>query len=300
MNTRRRVRGVHLLLGVMLTMVGTAGAKLRVVASTTDLASIAASVGGEQVDVQAIARPTADVHHVEALPSYMVRVSRAQLYLKIGLDLDQWADAIIDGSHNPDLTIVDCSAGVEVLEKPTGKVTAVMGDIHAQGNPHYWLDPRNGAIVGRTVAAAFARADPAHAGEYQARAEALAQEIQTHYAAAVQRLASLPSRDLITYHASWPYFAHAFDLTIVGTLEPIPGVPPTGKHLQDLVGLVRERKVPLVVQEPYFSADAADFLERETGVRVAKLSPSCSAATAGSYLAHVDEMVDAVVGGPGR
>jgi zinc/manganese transport system substrate-binding protein len=303
MNTRRLIRSVRLVpgvLGLMLAVTGMAGAKLRVIASITDLASIAASVGGDRVEVQAIARPTADVHHVEALPSYMVRVSRAQLYLKVGLELDQWADAIIDGSHNADLTIVDCSEGVDVLEKPTGKVTAVLGDVHPMGNPHYWLDPRNGAIAGRTVAAALARADPTHAADYQARAEAFAQEVQARYEAAVGRLAGLPSRELITYHASWPYFAHAFDLTIVGTLEPIPGIPPTGKHLQDLVGLVRERKVPLVVQEPYFSDDAASFLERETGVRVVELSPSCSEPNAGSYLSHMDEMVDAVAGGPGR
>lgn len=278
-------------------MTGAAEAKLHVVASINDLASIAASVGGEQIEVHSIARSTADVHHVEALPSYMVRVSRAQLYLKIGLDLDQWADAIVDGSHNPDLTVVDCSSGVEVLEKPAGKVSAVMGDVHPLGNPHYWLDPRNGAIVGRTVAGALARIDPGHADEYRARAEALALEIQTRYDTAAHQLAGLPNRDLITYHASWPYFAHAFGLTIVGTLEPIPGIPPTGRHLQELVALVRERKVPLVLQEPYFSDDAAEFLQRETGVRVARVSPSCSDATAGSYLAHLDELVSAISGG---
>jgi zinc/manganese transport system substrate-binding protein len=285
---------------LVLTVMGTgaAEAKLRVVASITDLASIVASVGGDRIEVQAIARPTADVHHVEVLPSYMVRVSRAQLYLKVGMDLDQWADAIIDGSHNPDLMIVDCSEGIDVLEKPTAKVNASMGDIHPLGNPHYWLDPRNGAIVGHTIAQALGRLDPEHAGEYEARAEALAQQIRACFDASVQQLAALPSRDLITYHASWPYFAHAFDLTIVATLEPIPGIPPTGRHLQDLVDLARQDKIRVVLQEPYFSDEAADFLRRETGVRVAKVSPSCAETTAGSYLAHMVELVDVVAGVP--
>src|SRR6266511_5188432 len=84
-------------------------AKLRVAASTNDLASIAASVGGDQVEVFAIARPSADPHRVEALPSYMVKVSRARVYLKVGLGLDQWAQAIVDGSRNASVQIVDCS-----------------------------------------------------------------------------------------------------------------------------------------------------------------------------------------------
>ena len=91
-------------------------AKLSVAASTTDLASIAASVGGDQVDVFAIARPGADPHRIEALPSYMVKVSRAKLYLKVGLGLDQWAGAIVDGSRNASVQIVDCSRDVRVLE----------------------------------------------------------------------------------------------------------------------------------------------------------------------------------------
>src|SRR5262245_33932367 len=150
---------------------GAALAKLKVAASTTDLASIAASVGGDQVEAFSIARPNSDVHRVEVLPSYMVKVSKANLYLKVGLGLDQWADGIIDGSHNSKLTIVDCSKDVPVLDKPA-KADASMGDVHPFGNPHYWLDPRNGAIAARTIAEAFGKADPAHAADYTARAAA--------------------------------------------------------------------------------------------------------------------------------
>jgi zinc/manganese transport system substrate-binding protein len=150
---------------------GAAAAKLRVAASITDLASIASSVGGDQVEVFAIARPTADVHHVEVLPSYMVQVARANLYLKVGLGLDQWADGIIDGSRNARLQVLDCSRGITPLERPT-QVNASMGDVHPFGNPHYWLDPRNGAIVAREVAKELGRLDPGHADGYRARADA--------------------------------------------------------------------------------------------------------------------------------
>src|SRR4249920_2504412 len=108
---------------------GDAAAKIRVAASITDLGSIASSVGGDQVEVFAVARPNSDVHRVEVLPSYMVQVSRANLYLKVGLGLDQWADGIIDGSRNARLRVLDCSIGIVPLEKPT-QVSAAMGDVH--------------------------------------------------------------------------------------------------------------------------------------------------------------------------
>jgi zinc/manganese transport system substrate-binding protein len=276
----------------------TAAGSVTVVASTNDLASIAASVGGERVEVAAIARPNADVHRVELLPSYMVRVSKAQLYLKIGLDLDRWADRIIDGSRNARLKVVDCSRGIDVLEKPTGRVDASMGDVHPGGNPHYWLDPRNGAVVARTVAEALAEVDPAHAEEYRARAEAFARDAEAARERGRQAAAALPVKTLLTYHRSWPYFGDAFGLEIAGTVEPFPGIPPTAKHLAGLVQLARERRVPVLIQEPYFSAEAGKFLTREAGVRVVVRSASCERPEAGSYLAHIAGLLRDLAAGP--
>lgn len=273
---------------------GVAAAKLRVAASITDLASIASSVGGDQVEVFAIARPNSDVHHVEVLPSYMVQVSRASLYLKVGLGLDQWADGIIDGSRNAKLQVVDCSQDITPLDKPSGTVSAAMGDVHPFGNPHYWLDPRNGGIVAREVAEALAKLDPTHAKDYHERAEAFAKDADATFARNQQVLAPMPVKTLFTYHASWNYLCHAFGLEIAGTAEPVPGIPPTGKHLQQLVEIAKARKVPLLLQEPYFSDEAGRFLARETGMRVVKVSPSCDGAQAGSYLAHFDTVVQLI------
>jgi zinc/manganese transport system substrate-binding protein len=273
----------------LATAPGAAAAKLRVAASITDLASIASSVGGDQVEVFAIARPNTDVHRVEVLPSYMIQVSRANLYLKVGLGLDQWADGIIDGSRNAKLQVLDCSRDITPLEKPT-QVNASMGDVHPFGNPHYWLDPRNGAIVAQEIAGELGRLDPAHSDGYTARAEAFAKEVQAAYARDQQIITALPAKTLFTYHASWPYLAHAFGLDIVGTVEPVPGIPPTAKHLAELVRIAKERKVPLLLQETYFSEDAGKFLARQTGLRMVKVAPSCESPQAGSYLAHIEQV----------
>ena len=267
-------------------------AKIKVAASTPDLGSIAASVGGDQVEVFSIARATNDVHRVEVLPSSMVQVARAGLYLKVGLGLDKWADGIIDGTRNTKLRVLDCSAGIAVLDKPAS-VNASMGDVHPLGNPHYWLDPRNGAIVGRTIAGELGRMDPAHADAYAARAEAFARQVDEAYARQKALAGRLPSKTILTYHASWVYFAKAFGLDIAGTAEPVPGIPPTGKHLQQMVELAKAKSIRVFLQEPYFSEEAGKFLAREAGVRVVKASPSCADAKPGTYLAHFD----AILGG---
>lgn len=288
--------GAALALAFLLTAPPAAAAKVKVVASLTDLGSIAAAVGGDEVEVSAVARPASDAHRVEVLPSYMVRVSRAQLYLKVGLGLDRWADQIIDGSRNAKLVVLDCARHIAPLDRPAGKVDASMGDVHPDGNPHYWLDPANGALVALDIADALAALDPAHADDFRRRAEAFAAACAARRAAAAAALAALPVKAILTYHASWVYFAHATGLEIAATVEPVPGIPPTARHLEALVALIRARRLPVVLQEPYFSNEAPAFLAREAGVRVARVSASCDDVTPGSYLAHFDQVVALIVG----
>jgi ABC-type Zn uptake system ZnuABC Zn-binding protein ZnuA len=282
------------LVGVLAALAPAAAwAKVRVAASTNDLASIAATIGGDQVEVFAIARATSDAHRIEALPSYMVKVSRAQMYLKVGLGLDQWANAIIDGSRNDRLKIVDCSKGVRVLEVPAGRVDASMGDVHPNGNPHYWLDPRNGAAIANNIAEALASVDPAKAGYYRGRAEEFAEDTEDAWKRGHDAAVELP-KALFTYHRSWTYFADAFGLEVAGTVEPVPGIPPTARHLADLLSIAKARDVKLLIQEPYFSADAGRFLGRQAGVRTVVAAPSCDSPDAGSYLAHFTDVLQSL------
>jgi len=275
---------------LLASTTGAAGAadRIRIVTSINDLGSIASAVGGNQVEVASLCRAGADPHRVEVLPSYMVKVSRAKLYLKVGLGLDVWADAIVEGSHSSSVIVIDCSQGIPVLEKPAGKVDASMGDIHPDGNPHYWLDPANGALVAGTIAEALARVDPPNAADYRSRAGVLAREARAM--AEKGRALSLPTKGIITYHRSWTYFAEALGLEVLTTIEPIPGIPPTARHLKEVVAIIRERRPVAIFQEPYFSGEAGKFLNRETGTRLATVSPSCDDVTPGSYLAHFESL----------
>lgn len=273
----------------------TAPAKLLVAASVTDLASIAAAIGGTRVETFAIAKSYADPHAVEVLPTYMVKVSRADVYLKVGLGLDQWADQIIDGSRNSKLLVTDCSQNIPVLEKPAGKVDASMGDVHPEGNPHYWLSPQNGSLIAQTIADALTRADPAGGAEFQANLETFRAKLSSQYESWKLQLAALPSRDIVTYHSSWSYFAQAFDLRVLDKIEPVPGIPPSGAHLAMLVDEMKTDHVDLVLQEPYFAAEAAQFLKRETGARVVTISPSAADAAADAYEQHFTAVIQAIL-----
>ena len=271
---------------------------VRVVAALPDLGSIAAAIGGNNVEVSAIAKANANPHSVEVLPSYMAKVSRAAVYLKSGLGLDQWSDAVVDGSRNNKLLVVDCSEGVTVLDKPV-KVDASMGDVHPFGNPHYWLDPRNGIIIARNIAAGLITADPSHRAEYEAALATFENELNGYYEQWRGKLAGLAGHSIISYHSSWAYFADAFGLTIEGHIEPFPGIPPTGSHLAALVGLIKNRHIILILQEPYFSDDATRFLNRQTGIPVVKTAPSCADVKADSYRTHFGALVSELLNATG-
>lgn len=276
-----------------------ASAKVKVAASLPDLASIAAYVGGGEVEVFSIAKGNANPHFVEVLPSYMIKVSRSAVYLKAGLALDQWADAVIEGARNPGLLVEDCSAGIDVLEKPAGKTDASQGDVHPQGNPHYWLDPANGPAIAAHVRAVLAKADPDHAGLFAANEKRFSGECARRNADWHARLAGLNGAAIVTYHSSWAYFAKAFGLRIVGYVEPYPGIPPTARHLQELTDRILSEKARILIQEPYFGDSDPKFLARRTGIRVYRFTPSCEGIGPGDYLDHFETMAAALAGAGG-
>jgi zinc/manganese transport system substrate-binding protein len=275
-----------------------ASARIKIAASINDLASIAAYVGGDEAEVFSIAKAGANPHFVEVLPSYMIKVSRVAVYLKAGLALDPWADAILEGSRNSQVDVVDCSVGVQVLDKPAGKVDASMGDVHSQGNPHYWLDPANGSVIAERVKEALAKADPAHAALFAANAKRFQEENARNSAAWKTAMARLTGAAVVTYHSSWAYFAKAYGLRIVGYVEPFPGIPPTARHLQELVDRIQADKARILIQEPYYGDADPKFLERKTGIKVFRFTPSCDGIAAGDYFRHFDAMTQAL-SGPG-
>lgn len=278
-------------------LVTNADARIKVVTSTTDLASITELIGGDLVDVTSLAKGTADPHFVEVLPSYMIKVKRAKVYFKVGLDLDRWADQIIDGSRNNDLVVVDCSKSILPLNVPTRKVDASMGDVHPRGNPHYWLDPDNALKIAEEVTDALVGVDGKNADRYRAGLEAFRSKLDEKRGEWAKEAAPLKGLEIVTYHDSWPYFSRAFGIDVVDFVQPKPGIEPTPSHTAQLVELIRSRHIKVIGVEPYFSRRAPDTIARETDARVVELPPSVDGADGtGDYFALIDTLIRTLLG----
>jgi len=264
-------------------------ATLKVVAATNDLAAIARAVGGDDLDIDVVARPDRDLHSLEVRPSTMLKAAKADVYLEIGLSLDMWSAEIVRGSRNRDLTVLRCSDAVTPEEVPTGGVDASMGDVHPEGNPHYWLDPLNGVAVARFLAGKLSDLDPPHAADYQAGAEGFAAEVERRVPAWDARLRGVA---FVEYHRTWVYLAKRFGMEIVGRVEPLPGIPPSARNLADLADVIRRHGSIAVVRDAYQDESSVVFLTRETGARSVVLPASCAEPTPESYLATFDHAAE--------
>ena len=267
-------------LALLLGVRPSAQSAVRVVATTEDLAALAREVGGDRIEVEAIARGYQDPHFVEPKPSIVLRLLNAQLLLVVGRDLEVgWLPPLIQQSRNARIQpgaqgYLDASLTSRIIEVPTAPVTRAMGDVHALGNPHYWLDPGNGRRIAHAVASKLSELRPTDAAYFNQRVA----DFERRLAAAEQRwdAAMAPYRglEIVTYHRSWSSFAERFGLDVVGYVEPKPGIPPSPAHTRDLMQLMVQHQVKLVVVEPYFDLRTPNAIARETGASVLVLPPS--------------------------
>jgi ABC-type Zn uptake system ZnuABC Zn-binding protein ZnuA len=254
------------------------GEPIRVVTSIPDFGVIAAAIGGTDVVTESIVKGNRDVHAVELLPSLMVKVRKADVYVKVGLDLDLWAQQIIDGSRNARLVIVDASRNVVKLDVPTFKVDASYGDLHLHGNPHYWLDPANARPIGEAIFEALVKVAPEKATAFRGNLDEYTSRLDAATAAWQKRLAPYAGIEVISFHDSWPYFAGRFGITVVEFLEPKPGVPPTPTHVAALTELLKSGRVKAILMESYFDDRVPAMLSRTTGVPLVKVPVLVSSA----------------------
>jgi zinc/manganese transport system substrate-binding protein len=257
-----------------------AAKKLKVVTTLTDLASLTQEVGGDKVEVEALAKGYQDPHFVEPKPSFLLKLRNADLLVLVGLDLEiGWLPPLITQSGNGKIQpagqgYLDASQFAEILEIPQGKVTRAEGDVHPLGNPHYWLDPNNGRRIARGIATKLGEMDPADAAYFQQRY----QDFEKRLADAEKRwdaeMAPYHGRKIVTYHRSWPNFAKHFDLDVIGYIEPRPGIPPTPSHTLELVNLMKRENVKIELIEPYFDLKTPNSIASMTNGKVVVMMPS--------------------------
>ncbi len=304
-------------------------ANLDVVTTTEDLASIARTVGGANVKVDSIVKGARDPHFIDAKPGDMAKIRGADLFIAVGLDLEVgYESALIQGARNPKIAIgkpghLYASVGIGVLDKPTGRVTRADGDVHPNGNPHYWLDPFNARTIARTIAARLGQLDPTNKAAYTQRGEAFVRSVDVAMfgatavnAVGADRLWSMASwkgvsglggwaakmephrgEAIVTYHKSWNYFANRFGLRVVAHLEPKPGVPPTPGHLASVIRTAGSERVKVILQEPIYSNRSGQTVASRSSAKlvVAPLSVGHTSA-AKDYISLMDSVVNLVGG----
>jgi zinc/manganese transport system substrate-binding protein len=273
---------VRSLMASALVAAGTqaGAAAINVVTTTEDLASLVREAGGDRVRVEPLARGYQDPHFVEAKPSFILKLNKADLLVLVGRELEiGWLPALINQSRNPKVQpgspgYLDASQGARILEIPQGQITRAMGDVHPSGNPHYWLDPGNGRRMAQSIRDRLSQLSPGDAAYFASR-----------YADFDKRLAAAEARwdammkpyrglDVVTYHRSWANFADRFGLDVIGYVEPRPGIPPSPSHTLQLIKEMKAKNVKLMLVEPYFDLKTPQSVARETGAKVVVLLPS--------------------------
>ncbi len=257
-----------------------AQSKLNVITTTEDLAAIAREVGGDHITVEALARGYQDPHFVEAKPSFILKMQKADVLVLVGRELEiGWLPPLIQQSRNSKIQqgaagYLDASLQASILEIPTGQVTRAMGDVHPLGNPHYWMDPENGKRVGKEIADKLSELRPNDKAFYQQKLADFTSRLDAAEKGWVAQMAPYKGTKVVTYHRSFPNFAERFGLDIIGYVEPKPGIPPSPQHTLDLITEMKRQNVKVMLIEPYFDLKTPNAIGHDTGAQVLVMPPS--------------------------
>lgn len=291
---------LSLFVAAMFTFVSAAQARLNVVATTPDLASITREIGGDKIELTTMARPTEDPHFVDARPSFIVKLNKADVLIHGGAELESgWLPKLIEQARNARIISaakgdVNCCEGVKMREVPD-QLDRSKGDIHAKGNPHYLVDPENAKIVAHHIADAFSNLDAVNREFYVAKAKAFNSSLDAKLGEWQAKLVPFKGQQLVAYHNSWVYFADRFGLKIELFLEPKPGIPPSPSHLAGVIAKMKETGARVIIVDPYLNRKTAETVARSTGATVVDVAqfPGGVKGT-DNYVALLDYLVNAL------
>jgi len=297
----RAPRHLARVLAALLALAAAPALALDVIATAPSLGALARAVAGDRAHLKVLAPPDRDLHRLQAKPSMMRDLRAADLVLALGAELESgWLPVAISNAANPKILpgrpgYFEAAAQVDLLDAG-GRADRSLGDVHPLGNPHLDLDPVRMARVGRALAERLASIDPAGADAYRRGAQSFAAQVEERIAGWSRRLAGAPGA--VLYHRDAVYLLERFGVPLLGTIEPIPGVPPTGRQLSELANRLKGGK-GIILYAPYQSPQAPRTLARELGwqARALPLEPPANADGSG-YLDHIGRWVDALAVAP--
>src|SRR5438270_791419 len=252
-------------------------AKINVVATLPDFGSIAREIGGDNVNVTVLAKPTEDPHFVDARPSFVVALRSADVLIDGGAELELgWLPPLLQNARNPKLDVgkpgrVQAAQGIRLMNVPTN-VTRAAGDVHALGNPHFAVDPIIAKAIAQHIAQSFAALDAPNAAFYDGNYKKFETAINAKLQEWGATMLRFKDQHVVAYHDSWPYFAHRFGINIDIFLEPKPGIPPSPSHLTEVIAQMKAQHVKAVIVEPYHDRRIAEKVASATGAKVVEFS----------------------------
>jgi len=291
---------------LILGMPASGLAKVRVVTTLQDYAAIAREVGGDRVEARAIVAGNADPHFIKPKPSYAMMLRDADLFVSTGLDLELWAPTLVNTSGNRRIVdgapgYVAAAHGVELLQKPVS-LDRSGGDIHIYGNPHIQTSPVNAMIIARNIATGLCTVDPDGCAEYRTRladfngrlarrlygdelVELLGVDVLNPLAARGRLIPFLEEHGLmdrlggwlaeglvfrgqriVCYHKNWVYFTTLFGLDVAAYVEPKPGIPPTARHVAELIRRIEDERIRVLLAANYFERRKPQLIADRTGI----------------------------------
>jgi zinc/manganese transport system substrate-binding protein len=268
-----------------LALAGPAQARIKIVVTYPYIAALVGEIAKDQVEVTTLAKGDEDPHFVVPRPSFIGKLRQADLLIINGASLEiGFVPPLIRQANNPKVMpgapgFVDLSQFVELIEKPDS-VSRAQGDIHPEGNPHFILDWHNVPGLARAVADVLARADRGGASAYQKSLDALLARWKVRSAAWDKQAEPLRGKAIIQYHRLFDYFARRTGMKIVAELEPKPGIPPTSRHLEELIETNAAGTIYMVVTDPYHEKKSPEGLAKKLSVPWAVLPQDVAAVAA--------------------
>jgi ABC-type Zn uptake system ZnuABC Zn-binding protein ZnuA len=302
MSPLRRTLAIALLAACVLLTPGLAQSEVYVVATTPALADLSRQVGGSGVEVEALMRGPENPHNVVPTPSLVMKLRKADLFVHLGLDAEPWVPSLVRSARRERLLPggsgnIDASRGLVLQQVPLpGGLSRAFGDIHVYGNTHYLLDPMNGIIVARTIAAALERADPEHRELYSENLESLGKRLSALTDRLVERMKPYRGTSVVTYHRTWPYFLRRFSLENIAEVEPKPGIAPGPQHIARVAEQMSQQHVRVVIVETFSSHKIAERVAERADARAVVLAQEVHALPGvDSYERLFEYNVDALI-----
>ena len=249
-------------------------AKIKIVTTTSDLASITKSIGKNKVQLENLTQGNENLHYLVARPDLILKTSRSDMLILNGLDLEVgWLPIVLKQARNPKIQLgksgyCDASQKVKVLQKPLGEVNRQMGDVHVAGNPHYWTDPINGIRIAKQITACLSRFDPSNRKFYQRNFQSFSKKLKQLTVKLLKKMKPLFGKSVICFHNEFIYLMKRFRLKTPEYIEEKPGVYPTPARKSYIINYIKKHKIAVVIASPWSNVGLTREIANKSGANL--------------------------------